>query len=62
MSVSPVIALAKQVFGSEEKALLWLRSTDDRLGNKTPRSMARTKAGAKLVESLLWAIDEGVYS
>ena len=60
--VASMIALAEQVFGSDEKALLWLRSVDDRLGERTPLSMLGTESGGRLVESLLWAIDEGVYS
>jgi putative toxin-antitoxin system antitoxin component (TIGR02293 family) len=60
--VASVMALADQIFGDEAKALLWLRSPDDRLGERTPLSLLRTDAGGRLVESLLWAIDEGVYS
>jgi putative toxin-antitoxin system antitoxin component (TIGR02293 family) len=60
--VASMIALADEVFGSHEKAMLWLRSEDDRLGDRTPLSMLGTESGGRLVESLLWAIDEGVYS
>jgi len=42
--------------------MLWLRSVDDRLGERTPLSLLATESGGRLVESLLWAIDEGVYS
>jgi putative toxin-antitoxin system antitoxin component (TIGR02293 family) len=60
--VASMIALADEVFGSHQKALLWLRSEDDRLGGRTPLGMLGTESGGRLVESLLWAIDEGVYS
>jgi putative toxin-antitoxin system antitoxin component (TIGR02293 family) len=60
--VASTIALADEVFGNEEKALLWLRTPDDRLGERTPLSMLGTESGGRLVESLLWGIDEGVYS
>ncbi len=60
--VASVIALADRVFGNEEKALLWLRSADDRLGDRTPLSLLQTESGGRLVESLLWQIDEGIYS
>jgi putative toxin-antitoxin system antitoxin component (TIGR02293 family) len=60
--VATVVALADKVFGNEEKALLWLRSHNDRLGERTPLHMLGTEAGGRLVESLLWQIDEGVYS
>jgi putative toxin-antitoxin system antitoxin component (TIGR02293 family) len=62
MRVASVIALADEVFGSHEKAMLWLRSVDDRLGDRTPLSLLQTEAGGRLVESMLWAIDDGVYS
>ncbi len=60
--VASNLALADQVFGDPSKALLWRRSAHDRLGDRTPLSMLRTEAGGRLVESLLWSIDEGVYS
>ena len=54
--------LADQVFGSHEKALTWLRQVDERLNDRTPLSMLHTESGGRLVENLLWQIDEGVYS
>jgi putative toxin-antitoxin system antitoxin component (TIGR02293 family) len=57
-----VLALAFDVFGSNEKALLWLRTPDDRLDNRSPMSMLHTEAGGRLVEEMLWQIDEGVYT
>lgn len=60
--VASVIALADRVFGNEDKALLWLRSAHDSLGERAPLSMLGTESGGRLVESLLWQIDEGVYS
>jgi putative toxin-antitoxin system antitoxin component (TIGR02293 family) len=59
--VGRVLARAEQVFGSHDKALLWLRTPDDRLSNRTPFSMLPTEAGGRLVESMLWQIDDGVY-
>lgn len=60
--VARVVELAEQVFGSREKALLWLRSSDDRLNNRTPMQMLINEPGGRLVENMLWQIDEGVYS
>ena len=60
--VARIIALAEHVFGDHEKALLWLRSPDDRMRNRTPLSMLHTESGGRLVESMLWQIDEGVYT
>jgi putative toxin-antitoxin system antitoxin component (TIGR02293 family) len=60
--VARVVALAESVFGNHEKALLWLRSPDDRIGNRSPLSMLQTESGGRLVENMLWQLDEGVYS
>jgi putative toxin-antitoxin system antitoxin component (TIGR02293 family) len=60
--VASVLALAEQVFGSEAKAMEWLRRCDESLGDRTPLSLLGTESGGRLVESLLWQIDEGVYS
>ncbi|HEY1947476.1 MAG TPA: antitoxin Xre/MbcA/ParS toxin-binding domain-containing protein [Bryobacteraceae bacterium] len=60
--VARIIALAEHVFRSHEKALAWLRSPDDRLNDRTPLSMLQTESGGRLIESMLWQIDEGVYA
>lgn len=60
--VARIVELAEQVFGSREKALLWLRSSDDRLNNRAPMQMLVNEPGGRLVENMLWQIDEGVYS
>ena len=59
--VARLLALAEQVFGDRTKALLWLRTEDDRMGGRNPLSMLQTDTGGRLVESMLWQIDEGVY-
>lgn len=60
--VGRVLGQADLVFGSHDKALLWLRTPDDRLNDRTPLSMLHTEAGGRLVESMLWQIDDGVYT
>jgi putative toxin-antitoxin system antitoxin component (TIGR02293 family) len=60
--VARIIALAEQVFGTRDKALTWLRSKDDRLKERTPLSMLHTESGGRLVENMLWQIDEGIYA
>jgi putative toxin-antitoxin system antitoxin component (TIGR02293 family) len=62
LRVARIIVLADQVFGNHEKALTWLRQVDERLNDRTPLSMLQTESGGRLVENLLWQIDEGVYS
>ena len=59
--VARVLALADEIFGNHEKALLWLRTPDDRLRGRSPFSMLKTEAGGRLTESMLWQIDEGIY-
>lgn len=60
--IARILALGDKTFGSHDKALAWLRTKDDRLRDRTPLSMLQTEAGGRLVEEMLWQIDEGVYS
>jgi putative toxin-antitoxin system antitoxin component (TIGR02293 family) len=60
--VARIVEMAEQVFGSPDKALLWLRSADDRLKDKTPMQMLVNEPGGRLIENMLWQIDEGIYS
>jgi putative toxin-antitoxin system antitoxin component (TIGR02293 family) len=60
--VARIVALAEHVFGSRDKALGWLRSKDDRIKERTPLSMLQTESGGRLVENMLWQIDEGIYA
>jgi putative toxin-antitoxin system antitoxin component (TIGR02293 family) len=60
--VARILAQAQQVFGDREKALQWLRTPDDRMKDRTALSMLDTEIGGRIVEKLLWQIDEGVFS
>jgi putative toxin-antitoxin system antitoxin component (TIGR02293 family) len=62
LRVARIISLADQVFGNHEKAMTWLRQVDERIKDRTPLNMLHTESGGRLVENLLWQIDEGVYS
>jgi putative toxin-antitoxin system antitoxin component (TIGR02293 family) len=62
LRVARILALAEQIFADHDKGLLWLRMPDDRLHARTPLSMLTTEAGGRVVESMLWQIDEGIYS
>jgi putative toxin-antitoxin system antitoxin component (TIGR02293 family) len=62
MRVARIVSLAEQVFRNHEKALAWLRAADDRLNGRTPISMLHTESGGRVVESMLWQIDDGVYA
>jgi len=60
--VARVVTLAETVFDDREKALLWLRTPDDRIANRTPISMLQTESGGRLIEAMLWQLDEGMYT
>jgi putative toxin-antitoxin system antitoxin component (TIGR02293 family) len=60
--VARILSLAEDVFASREKAFIWLRTADDRLDNRAPLRMLVTESGGRLVENMLWQIDEGIYS
>jgi len=60
--VASIIARAEHVFGNPEKAMRWLRSSNNRLEDRTPLSLVKTEAGRRAIEEMLWGIDEGVYS
>ena len=60
--VARIVALADNVLGNHAKALLWLRTADDRMSGRNPLSMLQTEAGGRLIEGMLWQVDEGVYS
>lgn len=59
--VARVVSLAQDIFGSREKALDWLRAPDDRLEDRAPLQMLVTESGGRLVENMLWRIDEGIF-
>jgi putative toxin-antitoxin system antitoxin component (TIGR02293 family) len=60
--VARILSQAEGIFGSREKALLWLRTPDDRLDNRAPLRMLLTESGGRLIETMLWQIDEGIYT
>jgi uncharacterized protein (DUF2384 family) len=48
-----VVALAEEVFGSQEQAAYWLHSNERQLGNKSPWILLTTLPGQRAVEALL---------
>jgi putative toxin-antitoxin system antitoxin component (TIGR02293 family) len=56
-----VLSVAESVFGSREKALAWLRSSNDRLGGRSPFSLLKTHTGSRVAEEQLIQIDEGIF-
>jgi putative toxin-antitoxin system antitoxin component (TIGR02293 family) len=57
-----LLARAQSIFGSQEKALVWMRQTKQRFGGRTPLDMLTTEAGGRLVEEMLIQIDEGMFA
>ncbi|MGZ4984546.1 MAG: type II RES/Xre toxin-antitoxin system antitoxin [Chthoniobacterales bacterium] len=53
---------AKQVFGDDEGARLWLNFPQWGLGGAVPLDYARTETGARQVDNLLGQIEYGVFS
>lgn len=62
LRVARILALAERIFGDREKSLGWLRDPDPRHNHRNCLSLLKTEAGGRLVEKMLWGVDEGVYS
>ena len=58
--VARVVALCQEVFGDPERGWRWLRDTKRQFQGRTPLALLATEAGARLVEELLYRIDEGM--
>lgn len=54
-----VQTLAEDTFGDAEKAARWLRRPLIELGNEAPLTIARTEAGARVIETILGKIAWG---
>jgi putative toxin-antitoxin system antitoxin component (TIGR02293 family) len=59
--VRSVRLLAEQVLGSAVEARRWLATPSLGLGRKVPRDLLTTPDGRRLVVTLLYRIDTGVY-
>ncbi|MDQ2843803.1 MAG: MbcA/ParS/Xre antitoxin family protein [Acidobacteriota bacterium] len=57
-----IVSLADQVFGNHTKALAWLRLPADRLNGRIPLRLLLNESGGRVIESMLWQIEEGVYA
>ena len=58
--VARVVALCEEVFGERERGWRWLRDAKRRFQGRAPLDLLVTEAGARLVEELLYRIDEGM--
>lgn len=55
-----IAALSEQVFGDRDRAWRWLRTPRHQFRERSPFQVLSTEAGARLVEELLYRIDEGM--
>jgi putative toxin-antitoxin system antitoxin component (TIGR02293 family) len=53
-------ALAEHVFGDSGRGWHWLRAPKRQFKDRSPLQLTATEAGARLVEELLYRIDEGM--
>ena len=51
---------ATDLYGSQERALQWLRRPHPRLEGRTPLSLLRTDTGSRIVEETLGQIEHGM--
>jgi putative toxin-antitoxin system antitoxin component (TIGR02293 family) len=55
-----IAALGEHVFGDSDRAWHWLRAPKRQFRGRTPLQLTATEAGGRLVEELLYRIDEGM--
>lgn len=55
-----IAALSEHVFGEPERSWRWLRAGKRQFRGRSPLQLVATEAGARLVEELLYRIDEGM--
>jgi putative toxin-antitoxin system antitoxin component (TIGR02293 family) len=58
--IARIAALGEYVFGDPERSWHWLRAAKRQFTGRSPLQLAATEAGARLVEELLYRIDEGM--
>lgn len=54
-----VVLRATNVFGSREKAFIWLRESNERLDKRSPLQVAHSEAGLGHIERLLVHVEQG---
>lgn len=60
--VARIITYAREVLGDQEKAYAWLRRPNRALENRLPLDLLETEIGARVVETILGRMEQGVYS
>ncbi len=62
LRMARVVALAKEVLGSDDKAARWMSNPNRALGGKRPFDQLDTEPGVRSVEEVLYGIAYGMYS
>lgn len=60
--MAQVTARAIEVFGADEKALVWLKQPNRALRGEAPLDLLDTEIGAQAVKDVLGRIEHGVFS
>jgi putative toxin-antitoxin system antitoxin component (TIGR02293 family) len=60
--IARIAVLADEVFGDRERASRWLRRATRRYDGRMPIEMLATEVGTRLVEEMLYQIDEGIHA
>jgi putative toxin-antitoxin system antitoxin component (TIGR02293 family) len=58
--IARTFALAEQVFGDPQRGWRWLRAPRRQFEARSPLQLLATEAGARIVEELLYRIDDGM--
>jgi putative toxin-antitoxin system antitoxin component (TIGR02293 family) len=58
--VARLLALASAVFGDSGRALAWLRRPSRRLSDRAPLDLLASDSGTRVVEEMLYRIDDGI--
>jgi putative toxin-antitoxin system antitoxin component (TIGR02293 family) len=58
--VARIAALAEHVFGDAQRGWRWLRAPKRQFGGRSPLELTLTEAGARVVEELLYRVDDGM--
>ena len=61
LRIMRILSLAEGIYGSRERALVWLRRSTPRLSNRPPIELLTSEPGSRIVEELLIQIDEGMF-
>jgi putative toxin-antitoxin system antitoxin component (TIGR02293 family) len=58
--VARIMSLGEQTFGELDRAWRWMRKPKRRFQDRTPIEMLATEAGARLVEEMIYQVDDGI--